>query len=76
MRGVRFRTLNATHHWLRRRLGVARVLLRVSRGGGGVRGLGVGGGMGAAVRHGQLSQVGGVRGEDGGALAAVRASFS
>lgn len=51
-----------THHWLGR-LGVARVLLRGSRGGGGIGGLGLGGGLGgrwAAVRHGQLTQVGGV----------------
>lgn len=40
-----------------------------------VGGLRLGGG-GAAVRHGQLTQVGRVGGEDRGALAAVQTSFS
>lgn len=68
-----------THHWLQR-LGVAWVLLLLlllwgSRGGGVVGGLGLGGGR-AAVRHGQLTQVGGVWGENWGTLAAVQTSFS
>lgn len=67
-----------THHWLRR-LGIAWVLLRVSGGGGGVRGLGLRRGLaggGAAVGHGQLTQVGGVWGENWGTLATVHTSFS
>lgn len=68
----------ATYHRLRW-LGVTWMLLRGSSRGLGVRGLGLGGGLGgrgAAVRHGQLTQVGGVGGENRGALSAVQTAFS
>lgn len=66
-----------THHWLLW-LGIAWVLLRWlwrSNGGRGVGGLGLAGRW-AAVGHGQLTQVGGVWGENGGSLATVHTSFS
>lgn len=54
---------------LQRLLLLAGLLARV------VGGLRLGGG-GAAVRHGQLTQVGRVGGEDRGALAAIQTPFS